>query len=125
MLTTGWRVLDVAFVAAVAFPPKRRRALLDELEVATFFVPLPTVNFRALPYLTFFATDASPSTAGACSSAVFFGHWTKLYYLSEDRGESVRFGWDSCPPVETELRDSRAFAAFQLLGTLMCWSWRL
>ena len=56
-------VLDVAFVAAAAFPPKRRCSitgpLLDELLVATFLGPLLTANLRAPPYLTLFATDAS------------------------------------------------------------------
>ena len=75
-------VLDVAFVAAAAFPPKRRCSitgpLLDELLVATFLGPLLTANLRAPPHLSLFATDASLSGAGACSSTVAFEHWTKL-----------------------------------------------
>ena len=116
----GLSVLDVAFVAADAFPPKRRCSitgpLLDELLLANFLGPLLTANLRAPPYLTLFATDASPSAAGACSSAVSLEEWTKLYDLREDRGESVRLDWRSCPPVETGLRDSRASAAFLTVG---------
>ena len=66
--------------------------------------------------------------------------WTQFYYLSRDRGETLRLGWESGSPVETILRDSRAFAAFLTSwfprkkcsviafgphGTSMCWNWRL
>ena len=63
---TFWRevlsVLDVAFVAAAAFRPRRRCAitgsLLDELLLTTVLGPLLTVNLRVPPYSTSFATDA-------------------------------------------------------------------
>ena len=103
-------------MAAAAFPPRRQCTitgpLLDELLVTTFLGPLLTSNLRAPPYLTLFATDASLSGAGACRSNVSFEQWTKLYDLSEDRGESVRSDWRTCPLVNTNLRDSRAYAFF-------------
>ena len=110
----GISVVDVAFVAAAAFLPRRRCTiavhLLDEFLVTTFLGLLLVANLRAPPYLTFFATDASLSGAGACISTVSFEQWTKLYDLSEDRGESVRLDWGACPPLDTDLRDSRASA---------------
>ncbi len=91
-------VLDVAFVAAAAFPPRRRctirGASLDELLVTTFLGRLLTANLRAHPYFTLFATDAS-------FTGVSLEQWTKLYDLSEDRGESVRLDLGACPPVDT------------------------
>ena len=112
----GLSVLDVAFVAAAAFPPRRRCAimgpLLDELLLATFLGPLLTANLRAPPCLTLFATDASLSGARACSSTVSFEQWTKLYDLSEERGELVCLDWCACPPVDTDPRDGRASAFF-------------
>ena len=88
----GLSVLDVALVAAAAFPPKRRCSitgfLLDEQLVATFLGPLHTADLRALPYLTFFATDASPSGADACSSGVSPEQWTKL--RSQRRSRRIR-----------------------------------
>ena len=115
---TFWReglsFLDIAFVAAASFPPKQRSSimghLLDESLVATFLGPLLTAKLRAPAYLTLFATDAS------LSPVVSLERWTKPYDLSEDLGESVRLDRESGSPVETILRDSRAFAAFLTAG---------
>ena len=67
-------VLDVAFVAAECFPPRPRcaveGALLDELLVTTFLALFLDADLRAQPHLHLFATDASPSGAGACSTPV-------------------------------------------------------
>ena len=55
-------VLDVSFVAAECFPPRRRcaveGALLEELLVTAFLAPLLDADLRALPHLQLFATDA-------------------------------------------------------------------
>ena len=63
-------VLDVAFVAAKCFPPRRRcaveGALLEELLVPAFLAPLLDADRRAQPHLQLFATNATPSGAGAC-----------------------------------------------------------
>ena len=68
-------VLDVACVAAECFPPRRRcaveGALLDDLLVTAFLVPLLDADLRAQPHLQLFATDVSPSGADACSTPVF------------------------------------------------------
>ena len=103
-------------MALAAFPPRRRCAitgpLLDELLLATFLGPLLTANLRAPPCLTLFSTNASLSGARACSSTVSFEQWTKLYDLSEERGELVCLDWCACPPVDTDPRDGRASAFF-------------
>ena len=73
-LSEALSVLDVAFVAAECFPPRRRcaveSALLDELLVTTFLAYLLDAGLWAQPHLQLFATDASPSGAGACSTSV-------------------------------------------------------
>ena len=79
-------VLDVAFVAVQCFPPRRRcaveGAVLDELLVTTFFVPHLDADLRAQPLLQLFATDASPSGAGACSTLVSLELWSRLNDLT-------------------------------------------
>ena len=49
-------------------------------------------------------------------SGVSLEQWTAFYDPSEDLGGSVRLDWESGSPVETTLRDSRAFAAFLTTG---------
>ena len=92
-------VLDVAFVAAECFPPRRRcaveGALLEELLVTTFLAPLLDADLRAQPHLHLFSTDASPSGAGACSTPVSLELWTLLYDYSEEKGCSVRLDWET------------------------------
>ena len=94
-------ILDVAFVAAECFPPRRRcaieGAILDELLVSTFLAPLLNADLRAQPHLHLYATDASPSGAGACSTPVSLELRTILYDILD---------WNTMPPLE--IRDSRA-----------------
>ena len=82
-------VLYVAFVAAECFPPRRccavDNALLDELLETTFFAPFLDADLRAQPHLLLFATDASPSGAGAWSTLVSFELWTFFFTTSRKR----------------------------------------
>ena len=108
-------VLDVASVAAECFAPRRRcaveGAVLDELLVTTFLAPLLDAHLRAQPHLHLFATDASPSCAGACSTLVSQELWTLLHDFSEEKGCSVRLDWDTGSMRPPEFRDSRAAVA--------------
>ena len=105
-LSEALSVLDVAFVAAECFPPRRRcaveSALLDELLVTTFLASLLDAGLWAQPHLQLFATDASPSGAGACSTPVSLELWNRLDDFSDDKGCSVRLDWNlrSMPPPE-------------------------
>ena len=56
-----------------------------------------------------YATDASPSGAGACSTPVSLELRTILYDFSVEKGCSVRLDWNTMPPPE--IRDSRAAVA--------------
>ena len=107
-------VLGVAFVAAECFPPRRRcaveGALLEEFLTTAFLAPLLNADLRARPHLQLFATDASPSGAGACSTPVSLELWTRLYDFSDEKGCSVRVDWDMNSMPRPELRDSRADA---------------
>ena len=108
-------VLDVAFVAAECFPPRRRCAVegasLDESLVTTFLAPLLDADLRAQSHLHLCATDASPPGAGACSTPVSLELWTFLYDFSEEQGCSVRLVWDTGLMHPLEFRDSGAAVA--------------
>ena len=71
-------VLDVAFVAAECFPP-RRRCAVEGAFVTAFPAPLLDADLRAQQHLQLFATDASPSGAGAWSTLVSLELWTHLH----------------------------------------------
>ena len=87
----------------------RRR---HELLVTAFLAsPLLDADLRAQPHLLLFATDASPSGAGACSTPVSLELWTRLYDFSDEKGCSVRLDWDMNSTPPPELRDSRAAVA--------------
>ena len=81
------------------FPPRRRcaieGALLDELLVSSFLAPLLDADLRAQPHLHLQATDASPSSAGACSTPVSLEVWTLLHDLSEEKGCSEKLDWNT------------------------------
>ena len=96
-------VLDVAFV-----PPN---VSLEELLVTAFLAPLLNADLRAQPHLQLFATDASPASVGACSTPVSLELWTRLYDFSDEKGCSVRLGWDTGSMLPPEFRDSRAAVA--------------
>ena len=70
-------VLDVAFVAAECFPPRRGcavdGALLEELLVTAFLAPLLDAHLRAQPHLQLVATDASPFRCRCFFDACVFG----------------------------------------------------
>ena len=80
----------------------------DELLVTTFLLD---ADLRAQPHLQLFATDASPSGAGACSTPVSLELWTCLYDFSDEKGCSVRLDWDMSSMHSPELPDSRAAVA--------------
>ena len=73
--------------------------------------PLLDAHLRAQPHLQLFATDASPSGAGACSTPVSLELWTRLHDFSDEQGCSVRLDWDMNSMPTPELRDSRAAVA--------------
>ena len=102
-------------VTAECFPPRRRcgveGALLDELLVSTFLASLLDADLRAQPHLHLKATDASPSSAGACSTLVSLELWTLLYDSSEEKGCSVRLNWSTGSMPSPEFRDSQAAVA--------------
>ena len=123
-------VLDVAFVVVECFPPRRRcaveGALLDELLVTTFLAPLLDADLRARQHLHLFATDASPSGAGACSTPVSLELSTLLFDFSEEKGCSVRLDWDADSMHPPEFRDSRVAVAGAVvdLPWVECFSYR-
>ena len=90
-------ILDVAFVAAECFPPRRHcaieGALLDELLMSTFHAPFLDANLRAEAHLHLFATDASPWGAGACSTPVSRELWTLLHDFSDEKGCLPDWWW--------------------------------
>ena len=83
-------VLDVAFVAAECFPP-RRRCAVEGAFVTAFPAPLLDADLRAQPHLQLFATDASPSGAGAWSTPVSLELWTRLHDFSDEKGLEHEF----------------------------------
>ena len=98
------------WTTAECFPPRRRcaveGALLDELFVTTFFVPLLDADLGAQPHLQLFATDASPSGAG-----VSLELWTRLFDFPDEKGCSMRLDWDSSSMLPPKLQDSGAAVA--------------
>ena len=105
-------VLDVAFVAAECFPPRRswgiEGAQLDELPVSTFLAPLLDADLRAQPHLHLHATDAGPAGAGACSTLASLELWTLFYDSSEKTGCSVRLDWSTGSTRQSfEIRERR------------------
>ena len=97
--------LDVAFVAARSLPTRKpiraSGALLNDLLLVCGLAPLLQADLRASPRLELFATDASPSGAGACGAPVTSSLWRTLHNLAEEHGEHVRLSWGSlAPPFE-------------------------
>ena len=68
------------------------------------------LHLRASPRFELFATDASPSGAGACVAPVTSSLWRTLYNLAEEHGEHVRLSWGSLAPP-FELTPSRCAGA--------------
>ena len=89
--------LDVAFLAARTIPTRRpippTGALLDDLLLVCGVAPLLQADLRASLPLKFFATEASPSGAGACVAPVTEGLWKTLNNLAEEHGVHVRLSW--------------------------------
>ena len=73
-------------------------ALLDDLLLVAGIAPLLQADLRAAPHHSLYATDASPSGAGACVAQVTPELWRVLYRIAEERGEHVRLDWGSTPP---------------------------
>ena len=73
-------------------------ALLDDLLVVAGIAPLLQADLRTQPRYDLFATDASPSGAGACIAKVTPDLWHSLYRIAEERGEHVRLDWGPAPP---------------------------
>ena len=106
--------LDVAFVAARSLPTRKpipaSGALLNDLLLVCGLAPLLQADLRASPRLELYATDASPSGAGACVAPVPRSLWHTLYNLAEEHGEHVRHSWGSSAPL-LELTPSRCACA--------------
>ena len=94
--------LDVAFMCARKLPTRRptaaHGALLDDLLVVAGIAPLLQADLRTQPRYDLFATDASPSGAGACMAKVESDLCHSLYRIAEERGEHVRLDWGPAPP---------------------------
>ena len=94
---------DVAFMCARKLPTRNPvpacGALLDDLLLVTGIAPLLQTNLRAQPRHELFATDASPSAAGACIAKVTPELWRSLHRICEERGEHVRLDWGPAPPL--------------------------
>ena len=94
--------LDVAFLCARKLPTRRHTpahgALLDDLLVVAGIAPLLQADLRTQPRYDLFATDASPSGAGACIAKVTPDLWHSLHRIAEERGEHVRLDWGPGPP---------------------------
>ena len=73
-------------------------ALLDDLLVVAGIAPLLQADLRTQPRYDLFATDASPSGAGACIAKVTPDLWHSLYRIAEERGKHVRLDWGPAPP---------------------------
>ena len=83
-------VPDVSFVAAKCFPP-RRRCAVEGAFVTAFPAPLFDADLRAQQHLQLFATDTSPSGAGAWSTPVSLELWTHLHDFSDEKGLEHEF----------------------------------
>ena len=100
------RRLDVAFLrrSDASHAPSHssyQRSTGNDLLLVCGMGPLLQADLRASPRLELFATDASPSGAGACVAPVTSALWRTLYNLAEEQGEHVRLSWGgSSPPVE-------------------------
>ena len=106
--------VNVAFFAARTLPTRRpippTDTLLDDMLFVCGIAPLLQADLRAPPRLELFATDASPSRAGACVAPVTDDWWRTLHNLAEEHGEHVRLNWGSSPPP-LELTSSRCACA--------------
>ena len=100
--------LGVAFVAARSLPTRKpiraSGALLNDLLLVCGLAPLLQADLRESPRLELFATDASPSGAGACVAPVSHSLWRTLYNLAEEHGEHVRLHWGSSAPPFVKVR---------------------
>ena len=108
--------LDVAFVAARTRPTRRSipptGALLDDLLLVCGIGPLLQADLSASPRLEVFATDASPSGAGACAAPVTNDLWRTLYRrtwasMYASVGAALRLYWNSRLRVVHVPRSSR------------------
>ena len=94
--------LDVAFMCARKLPTRRHTpahgALLDDLLMVAGIGPLLQADLRTQLRYELFATDASPTGAGACVAKVTPDLWHSLYRIAEERGEHVRLDWGPAPP---------------------------
>ena len=116
--------LDVAFVAARSLPTRKpipaSGALLNDLLLVCGLALLLQADLRASPRLELFATDASPSGAGACVAPVPRSLWHTLYNLAEEHGEHVRLSWGSSAPPSSSSRHHGVLVLPSLL--LPIWS---
>ena len=115
--------LDVAFLAARTLPARHpvppTGSHSDDLLLVCGIGPLLQADLRASPRLGVFATDASPSGAGACAAPVTNDLWQTLCNLAQEHGEHVRLSW-GCSPPPLELTPS--LCACAALVTPADWS---
>ena len=94
--------LDDAFLCARKLPRRRHTpahgALLDDLLLVAGIGPLLQADLHTQPRYDLFATDASPSGAGACIAKVTPGVWHSLYRIAKERGKQVQLDWGLAAP---------------------------
>ena len=116
--------LDVAFMCARKLPTRRHTpahgALLDDLLVVAGIAPLLQADLRTQHRYDLFATDASPSGAGACIAKVPPELWHSLYRIAEERGEHVRLDWGPPPSFVSTHSSAAALITPRGLDGALC-----